>query len=758
MTIPTASSYPVDLDSNRNLFQVHDSLRVRLAKEYKPGDKTILVDGEPEIMKRFPPSGIITLTEQCSSPDERALSFFYGSRDLTTFKGLELLPGFKDVAKPKRITDVTQNVMASHHNHLKNAVIAIEQFVGIKGEVAQKPLQGSMEARINFLRKLVLSPRAWFTVNKRIGLVPFTVEFKDLSFRLGTDGTAGPITYHWNFGDNTASSLSIISVISVVPPSVNNVIVRDLDGAIVRKTYSRPGIYDVSLTVRNDFGEDTIILPALINARVAAPDPAVIDFNLRAGQILTKSGLPVGGPYTVPPVIRSVTNSLIDIEVKAGKNPSTGRSYGGEVLDGNNLPIDPIQTYTWSLGDDLLHSSFRTTKASYSIGGVYDLVLRVDTKFGAYRITSHEDAIDIIEKTNLWLWNFPTSGGSMVRSHEYGLLSQTFKIKSGVEYLVAKDDTFLNSAPNATQQKREFNRNNGFTARGTTASGNQGTCLIYWASGRSPVHTPSQEDLRITEYNGFSDVYISRTPILRPWNWASFASASEAFFILGAVTSGIVPNSSPTNQNKATLNLSSLSTTTAALTTANYKNGADELRSNMAAYDAAGSPLHGHMSVYRTAWKGNAGFLLRNDGVGTFFRIKSFYKTESVGAVTFQNIKKLTDMAGPTKLEGQLVPLSSGVFFFNNSGSISAYNDASGVWETGGPGLNSATFRVLQDATVSGFDNADNTLVAASDGDRKAYLSYDYSPRAFIKFNEADLTFSSLGSRPEGTQWQLRVF
>ena len=163
------------------------------------------------------------------------------------------------------------------------------------------------------------------------------------------------------------------------------------------------------------------------------------------------------------------------------------------------------------------------------------------------------------------------------------------------------------------------------------------------------------------------------------------------------------------------------------------------------------------MCVYRSAWK-NGGFFLRNDGVGTFFRIKNFYKTETIGTVKFQNIRKLPDMAGPAKLEGQLVPLSTGLFFFNNSGAVSAYNDTSGVWETGGPGLNSAAFRGLQDTNVIDFDDTSNTLLACSDGDHRAYLSYDYSSQAFIKFNDTDLTFSSLGARPTGAQWQIQIF
>ena len=187
--IPTAPLYPNDFDSDTNLYLVRDGLRLRLAEDYNPGDTSISVDPDLITLSRFPTSGQITLTEQCSDVKERAISFSYNGVDLVNAKllGLELLPGFTDVVKAKRITHVTQNVMASQHNNIKDTIIAIQEFMGVEGTVDQEPFGETLEGRTNFLRKLVLTPRAWFSVDKRVGLVPFTVEFTDKSFRLGTD-------------------------------------------------------------------------------------------------------------------------------------------------------------------------------------------------------------------------------------------------------------------------------------------------------------------------------------------------------------------------------------------------------------------------------------------------------------------------------------------------------------------------------------------------------------------------------------------
>ena len=70
------------------------------------------------------------------------------------------------------------------------------------------------------------------------------------------------------------------------------------------------------------------------------------------------------------------------------------------------------------------------------------MVLRTDTTLGAYRITKHANAINVIEPQNLWLWAFQTipaysstvyeplnylSPSGLVNAYEFGLLSETFK-------------------------------------------------------------------------------------------------------------------------------------------------------------------------------------------------------------------------------------------------------------------------------------------------------------------------------------------
>ncbi len=759
--IPTSPLYPNEFDSNENLYEVQDALRMRLSEDYNPGDTSISVESDFLTISRWPDTGLLTLTEQCSDLQNRAISFYYSNIDRTNnvISGLEIMPGFPDTIKPKRITSVTINVMAEHHKNIKSALIAIQEFCGTKGTIDKEPLGSTMEGRINFLRSLVLKPKAWFSSDKTTGNVPLEVEFENLSFRLGTDGTSENITVTYDFGDHTDSSISITNIISadsMAPDSPIDVLVRDTDSGKIKKIYHQPGPKDVKLTVENDFGSDVVIFKNYINARVKAPDSAIVRFIENTSTQQSTAGVPPNGPFETPPRIRSPINTLIQIEVDSGENPSTpGISFAGEALNESGDPIDPVSDWIWSLGDDLSHPNARQTTASYSVGGVYDMKLRVNTSFGAYRITNYNESIDVIENQNLWHWIFQDNTNAA--AYEYGLISETYKLISAPTITVTRNSSFLNNVANSAQQIKEFNKNTGFVARSNINSGHGGGSLLFWASGRAESDPTTSELIRVAEFDGFTGTYLSRPSIQRQWNWANLNSPQASYFVFGAVPQ-YPPNLSQTNVSKQTLDLNSLTVSSVSLDSFNYLNGAQELQNNVSIFNDAGESIYGDFSTYRTAWKDNSGYILRNDGVGPFFRIKSFYRTEGTTGTPFLNIRKLQDIQGSTKLEGQLVQMSSSVFFMNNSGSVSSFNPTENIWRSGGPGVNSLLYRGLQDTTETGFDDPSNTLLATSDGDKRAYLSFDYSPNAFLKFSEIDLTFVSLGSRPQGQQWMLGVY
>ncbi len=704
------SNYPLSFDYPENLFTVYDSLKAPLGRDWNPGDSTVFAD---EDVSRFPPTGIITLIDQCSAYEDRAVSLKYSARSANSFSGCEPAEGTNLVYKPKKLTKIVMQVRAEHHNILAKAIMSIESFLGTK-----KAEDQSLFGRLNRLQKLMYAPKAWFEVDNTTGLVPFTVTFRSDS--QGVKGPVGEVTYEWDFGDGTTT----------LGPEHE-----------VTKTYTESGVFDVTLTVYNLYGEDKITLTSLIKSKIEAPDEAIIKFTPQFGQILSPDELH----------IRTPVNQFVTLEIPGGE-AKPGLSYAGEYLDSNKRPLDPVTHYTWSLGDDLLHNNTLATKAVYSLGGVYDLVIRVDTLLGSYRITNYENCIDVVEDTNLWLWNVNNKN---INAYEFGLGSETFKIKQSATQQINFNDSFLNNVPNSAKQKQEFRKNNGFAAKTATSSGNQGTCMLFWASGRDEKSPQNTEKISFLEYNAFTDTYYSHHPSIdRPWNWASLISPANIYFILGACEKS-APTMSPTNQVRTDVDLMTMETLNYPNNGYTYVNGAQEVAYNPSDYDDNGDSIHGHYSVYRTAWKDQTGYLMRNDNVGDNFMLRNFYKTSGTIGAPFVSLMKLTD-APVGRKEGSLVSLSSGVFFFSNDSTSYVYKPDSATWEVSP--TNPAAFRSLQDNKKLGFDSPENTLFVVSDGDRKAYLSFDYSHNAFMRFNEADLTFSSVGARPAGEQWLMGVF
>jgi len=97
--------------------------------------------------------------------------------------------------------------------------------------------------------------------------------------------------------------------------------------------------------------------------------------------------------------IKSPNNIEIELLIPTGINPLTGRTYSGEEVDSSDNPIDPISEYEWLLSDDLSHTNSKQTKALYSAGGIYDLVIKATTVSKSYRITSNNDLLTLLKIT-----------------------------------------------------------------------------------------------------------------------------------------------------------------------------------------------------------------------------------------------------------------------------------------------------------------------------------------------------------------------
>jgi len=149
-------------------------------------------------------------------------------------------------------------------------------------------------------------PSADFFTSTRYGTAPFTVSFSD-----GSHG-AQPMTYRWDFGDGTTS-----------------------DRQHPYHTYRANGEYNVSLTVTNDYGSDTKIVPAYIG---------------------------VGDPL----------NATFFLSETSGTAPLTVTVYGRT----QSLPAN----WSWDFGDGTTAFG-QTVSHTYDDPGTYTVTLSVGNRF-----------------------------------------------------------------------------------------------------------------------------------------------------------------------------------------------------------------------------------------------------------------------------------------------------------------------------------------------------------------------------------------
>ncbi len=162
-------------------------------------------------------------------------------------------------------------------------------------------------------------PGAEFTADQRLGTAPLTVKFTDLS-------TGSPTTWSWDLGDGSSST--------------------DQNPTHV---YKLEGSYDVSLTVTNGYGTDTVKKTATVEGTCA---PGATGY-ITVGRIPAAdfSATPVAG---APPLAVAFTDK------------STGTT--------------PL-AYQWTFGDGST-STLATPAHTYAAAGIYSVTETVTNAFG----------------------------------------------------------------------------------------------------------------------------------------------------------------------------------------------------------------------------------------------------------------------------------------------------------------------------------------------------------------------------------------
>lgn len=121
-------NFPTSLDDDASLFLAVNNLRTTLTSSISDSDLTIPVI----TTSGFPNTGFITIL---SDPDDitKAEAISYEGYTATTFSGTQRGAGGTPALPHDGGDNVDLTIVAAHHNELKDAVIALENFVGIEG-------------------------------------------------------------------------------------------------------------------------------------------------------------------------------------------------------------------------------------------------------------------------------------------------------------------------------------------------------------------------------------------------------------------------------------------------------------------------------------------------------------------------------------------------------------------------------------------------------------------------------------------------
>jgi hypothetical protein len=120
-------NFPTSFDNNSSLYLVANNKRTRLTSSISSSDLTIPV----VTTSGFPSTGFITILSTNTIVDSEAIK--YTSTNATNFFATQRGAGGTTASPHFTGNNVDLNFVADHHNPLKDAIMQLEQFVGISG-------------------------------------------------------------------------------------------------------------------------------------------------------------------------------------------------------------------------------------------------------------------------------------------------------------------------------------------------------------------------------------------------------------------------------------------------------------------------------------------------------------------------------------------------------------------------------------------------------------------------------------------------
>ncbi len=182
------SIFPLALDNKDLLYTATNNSKTKLTQTLSYNGKVIIV----EDTTGFPETGEVRIGEENGSNTYELIA--YGKKTLNSFQDLKRGFGGKQSLWRPGKTFVGNAVVADHHNTIKDAIINIEEDLGLKNNPDPESLNGILKAQeVRFL-----TPKPLFMAFPIKGAPELTVRFQNFT-------TGHIIRYLWDFGDGTTS-------------------------------------------------------------------------------------------------------------------------------------------------------------------------------------------------------------------------------------------------------------------------------------------------------------------------------------------------------------------------------------------------------------------------------------------------------------------------------------------------------------------------------------------------------------------------
>lgn len=326
--------FPNAFDDETTLFTVVDDAITRLSEDWKPGQSELAI----EDTSRFPSSGgycTVYSFHDSISVAKRVTTFRFTGVSDNTLTGVvplnnEQMPRVKGCR-------VVLNIMAQHRNATTNANLAIQKVLGDIGTDDES----TIEWFADLLTRTVKIPRPFFNVSpSRTGFKLTTFNFTDQTYRLQS---WQDIFWEWDFGDGTKSTEQ--------NPS---------------HAYDHPGLYTVTLSVRNNYGERTLVSKDVIRVLGEVP---------RQGEI-----------------------SIIPSTLIAGETYAVLSFQPSSIQDEAN----PVENIEWQTGDSSNPLIGTTVRALFNTPGRISPRIIQRTRLGNFSIQEGPE-INVIERNSAWL-------------------------------------------------------------------------------------------------------------------------------------------------------------------------------------------------------------------------------------------------------------------------------------------------------------------------------------------------------------------